>query len=110
VDDLIAVSAAAAETPAANNTAWIDVLANDTDVDGDELRILGVSQPQHGVLTIVDGKLLYQAGLDYAGADQFTYTITDGNSGQATATVRISGDIQRLFLPLLKTMGSSLYP
>src|SRR5439155_976000 len=56
----------------------IDVLANDTDVDGDALTIPALGQAQHGSVALVNGKVLYTPSLNYHGGDSFTYTISDG--------------------------------
>ncbi len=69
----------------------IDVLANDEDVDGDELTITGVSEPDHGAATInPDGTITYTPDEGFTGEDSFTYTISDGNGGADTATVSIT--------------------
>ncbi len=67
----------------------IDVLANDTDPDGDRLSIMSVTQGQRGTVTIVNGRVVYVAREGYVGPDQFTYTISDGKGGMATAIVYI---------------------
>ena len=71
---------------AVGGTADVDVLANDTDVDGDTLTLAAVTTPPHGTATIVAGKARYVAAAGYTGADQFDYTVTDGTL-TATATV-----------------------
>ena len=69
----------------------IDVLANDSDVDGDVLQIAALSSGQLGSTTLLtDGTVLYVADPDANGLDSFTYTITDNAGGQATATVEIA--------------------
>lgn len=51
----------------------------------------GPDAPQHGSVTISADlkKVLYTPELEYEGPDQFTYTISDGNGGTATARVFI---------------------
>lgn len=61
-----------------------DVLANDSDPEGDPLTLVGVSDPPNGTVTVNDdGSLTYVPDPDYFGTDSFTYTATDGT---ATAT------------------------
>ena len=70
-----------------------DVLANDSDADGDPLSIIAVdSESAQGgsVVDNGDGSFTYTPPTGYSGADTFTYTISDGNGGEATGTVTIS--------------------
>ena len=71
-----------------NGPVTIDVLANDTDPDGNPLQITGVSTPANGTITInPDGTLTYQPNPGFFGEDPVTYTVSDGAGGQSTATV-----------------------
>jgi large repetitive protein len=68
----------------------INVLDNDSDVDGDALAVSGASA-LHGSVTInADGSLTYSPAGNYNGADTITYTVTDGKGGTATATVAVT--------------------
>ena len=69
-----------------------NVLANDTDKDGDALTITSVSSPGKGTATISGGKIVYTANASTCGGatDSFTYTISDGKGGTATATVAVT--------------------
>jgi hypothetical protein len=67
------------------------VLINDSDVDGDAISVQSHTQPTNGSVTVnADGSFVYTPNANYNGADSFTYTITDGNGGTDTATVRIN--------------------
>lgn len=68
-----------------NNT--IDVLANDYDPDGDPLTIDSVTQPLYGVSSHDGSYAYYTPNVSYIGEDSFTYKITDGQGGTASATV-----------------------
>jgi hypothetical protein len=68
----------------------VNVLGNDSDPDGDPLTITVVSTPGHGTAAIDSGQVVYTPDADYNGPDSFTYTISDGNGGTATATVYIT--------------------
>jgi len=72
-----------------NATTTINVLANDTDPEGDELSVTAVTAGQHGTATIsADGKkVLYTPNAGYSGTDYFSYTISDGNGNTSTANV-----------------------
>ena len=68
-----------------------NVLANDSDVDGDALSVSDFTQPSHGTVTYNnDGTFSYTPDANYNGADSFTYTISDGNSETHTATVDVT--------------------
>ncbi len=81
--------AADMETPLVIDIAD-DLLANDTDDDGDPLSIVSFTQPSFGeLLDNEDGTLTYTPRNGFVGDDSFTYTITDGNGGQGVGTVDI---------------------
>jgi uncharacterized repeat protein (TIGR01451 family) len=62
------------------------VLGNDQDIDGDTLTVTAVGTPEHGTTSLVGGIVRYTPAPDFAGADIFTYTISDGED-QDSATV-----------------------
>lgn len=67
----------------------IDVLANDSDPDGDVLTVSAVTQGSKGSVEITSsGQLLYTPAKNFKGSDSFSYTISDGNA-VTTATVNI---------------------
>jgi hypothetical protein len=68
----------------------IDVLSNDTDIEGDTLSVAGVTEPQNGTVAINDdGTVTYKARPGFTGADSFGYTVSDGNGGTDTGTVAV---------------------
>ena len=67
------------------------VLANDSDVDGDDLEAVLVNGPANGTLTLGDdGSFTYEPNDDFNGTDSFTYHATDGTLTSATTTVTIT--------------------
>jgi len=65
--------------------------ANDSDPDGDLLKVIIATQPQHGTLhALPDGSFIYQPAPDYSGDDSFTYLVNDGNKDSNEATVSIN--------------------
>ena len=64
----------------------LNTVANDTDADGDNLTITNVQQPDNGTVSDDGKKITYTPKAGFVGTDKFTYTITDGNGGNATAT------------------------
>ena len=68
----------------------VDVLANDTDPDGDRLWVESVSAAAHGTATVTGGGVLYAPEPNYHGMDRFTYAVSDRNGGTAEATVEVT--------------------
>ncbi|KPZ52489.1 Ig-like domain-containing protein [Pseudoalteromonas sp. P1-25] len=67
----------------------VDVLTNDTDVDGDNLTITSVST-EFGSASIADNKIQYSAGPNANGVAIVTYSISDNSAGEASATLEIT--------------------
>ncbi|PWF63581.1 hypothetical protein CBX96_09840 [Shewanella sp. BC20] len=67
----------------------IDVLSNDTDVDGNTLTLLSATA-QQGTVTIEANKLRYIPKTGFDGVDTVTYRISDGQGGEATGQVLIT--------------------
>ncbi len=69
----------------------IDVLANDSDADGEQVSLVGVGAAQSGQTNIVDGEIVYTPNAGFSGVDNFSYTISDPenatDSGVVTVTV-----------------------
>jgi Ca2+-binding RTX toxin-like protein len=96
------------DAPIANNdtattnedtAVTISVLANDTDVDNNPRNLTSFNQGTNGTVTrndngtplnLTDDTLTYTPNANYNGTDSFTYTISDGNGGNSTATVNIT--------------------
>ncbi|WP_425411106.1 Ig-like domain-containing protein [Hyphococcus sp.] len=73
----------------------VDVLANDTDPNGDPLTVTGVAQPANGTVVVnPDDTVTYTPHAGFSGADNFTYTAcdSDGNCDTATVTVTVSAE------------------
>lgn len=76
----------------AGRSTMLPVLDNDYDPDGDILTVARTSTPQTGALDLVRGGtgLQFTAPANAVGARaSFTYTISDGRGGEATATVTV---------------------
>jgi WD40 repeat protein len=94
----VAVSPAPNQPPVAvddNVNLWsadpasIDVLANDSDPDGQALSIIAVAQPGAGTVAIQGNKLLYTPPASGYAITNFKYTISDGHGGTASAVVYV---------------------
>ncbi len=69
----------------------VNVLANDSDVDGDTLTVTAVTQGAKGqVVNGGGGNLTYTANPGASGSDSFTYTVSDGNGNQQVVTVSVT--------------------
>ncbi|MDG2681078.1 tandem-95 repeat protein, partial [Vibrio parahaemolyticus] len=70
----------------------IDVLPNDTDVDGDKLSIQFATVPEaQGKVEIVDGKLVFTPAENFNGDAEITYTVTDGElTDEAKVSVTVN--------------------
>ncbi|MGL1258693.1 tandem-95 repeat protein, partial [Vibrio parahaemolyticus] len=70
----------------------IDVLPNDSDVDGDKLSIQSASVPkEQGTVEVVDGKLVFTPTENFNGDAEITYTVTDGQlADEAKVTVTVN--------------------
>ncbi|GAB4372594.1 MAG: hypothetical protein Kow0042_16000 [Calditrichia bacterium] len=71
----------------------IDVLANDYDIDGDDLIISSVNTSGISGTVIIepgDTLLSYHPDLNFFGSESFSYTISDGHGGEATANVYVT--------------------
>jgi hypothetical protein len=98
-----------------DNTISLDVLANDSDGDGDVLKITALGGPNHGGTLINAGSMnTYTPALNFAGTEVFTYTVSDGYGGldttQVTITVTNLNDPPVLTsTPVLTVMQEALY-
>ncbi|MBY5981317.1 Ig-like domain-containing protein [Ferrimonas balearica] len=86
-----------------NDTALVSVMSNDSDADGDTLQLVSASVDIGSVTVEANGQLRYQPPQDYIGPALATYTITDGEGGEASAEVQFSV----LGKQLVKTEGGS---
>jgi VCBS repeat-containing protein len=79
-----------------DGTVLVDVLANDTDIDGDTLTLTSVGPVTNaagavvGTAVIQDGQVLFTPNANYNGDASFEYTVSDGQGGTATATAAVT--------------------
>ncbi len=82
-----------ATVPRASGPNPINVLANDTDIDGGPKTIQSVTQPAHGSVVITGGGtgLTYRPNPNYCNngspTDNFTYTLNGGSTANVRVTV-----------------------
>lgn len=90
--DNLAPTAAPDNASTEEDTAVIvDVTSNDTDPEGDDLTVSGVSDPANGSATVnTDGTVTYTPDTGFVGSDSFDYTIEDEAGNTSTSTVSVS--------------------
>lgn len=76
-------------TTAYETSVTIDVLANDSDLDGDKLTVVNASSPSNGSITMSQNGVTYTPNAKFVGEDRFVVTISDGKS-QVTSTVVVT--------------------
>ena len=68
-----------------------DVVANDTDIDGDTLSLSAVGTPSDGGTAVISGgQLRYTPAANFNGTETIAYTVADGNTGTDTGTLTIT--------------------
>ena len=77
-------------TTAQNTPVNLNVIANDTDPDGNPLNITQFSQPANGTVTQNGNQLVYTPNADFSGPDNFSYVVSDGRGGFATALATVN--------------------
>ncbi|WP_342640293.1 Ig-like domain-containing protein [Rhodoligotrophos ferricapiens] len=77
-----------AEKPVTISAA--SLLGNDRDADGDELTLTEVGGAVNGTVALVEGKVVFTPADGFTGDARFTYTISDGNGGEATGEVTVT--------------------
>ncbi|MEX2327542.1 MAG: Ig-like domain-containing protein [Pseudomonadales bacterium] len=78
-------------TANSGEAAQIDVLANDSDADGDSLTISEVSAASNGTTEISGDQVTYTSDDGFLGTDSFTYTVSDG---EFTSTASVDVEVQ----------------
>ena len=85
----------------------IKVTDNDTDEDGDTLKVISVTDGKNGFVQIVnDSTVTYVPDGENSGTDEFTYTITDGTeTAMAKVIVNVTNNNKP---PVAKTIEESV--
>lgn len=87
-DNPVAVSDTASTSE--DTLANINVLANDSDADGDTLSIDSASATNGTVTIEPDNTLNYTPTLNFNGSDNISYNISDGQGGAASSTIAMT--------------------
>lgn len=79
-----------------DTSVTVDVVANDTDPDGDALDVSDITNgPSHGTAQITgpnNDKIQFDPGDDATANVSITYEVSDGNGGTDTATLNVTVD------------------
>ncbi|MCU0368458.1 MAG: Ig-like domain-containing protein, partial [Cyclobacteriaceae bacterium] len=85
------------DAPVANNQArtlnedtTLPITLAGSDVDGDPLTFIIVSQPTNGILLGTGANITYKPNLNYFGGDSFTFKVNDGTTDSNVATVTLT--------------------
>ncbi|OCQ18326.1 hypothetical protein A7985_24260 [Pseudoalteromonas luteoviolacea] len=73
----------------ANTTKLINVLENDTDVDGDALKIT-LASAKHGQVLVINNAIEYTPNYDFDGTEVIDYVIQDTGGATSSAKVLIT--------------------
>lgn len=73
-----------------DSSVVINVLANDTDVDGDPLQITAVTTNGAGAVSHDGTQLSFTPATGFTGSETLTYTISDGQGGSQDAQVNVT--------------------
>lgn len=65
------------------------LLANDSDADGDVISAISIQDAVNGEVSFDGSNIIFYPEDGYTGPASFTYTITDNQDGNATATVNL---------------------
>ncbi|CAM4202559.1 reprolysin-like metallopeptidase [Pseudoalteromonas byunsanensis] len=87
-DSPVAVDDSVTATQGVQTT--IDVLANDTDVDGDTLTLVELVYEGTGTATVSGNTITYQSASSFTGQEAIVYSLSDGNGASAEATVTVN--------------------
>jgi len=76
----------------------IDVLANDSDPNGNSLTVINSSDPANGMTSInADNTVRYIPDLGFTGSDNFTYSISDGTDESEVKLTASDAEIEDRF-------------
>ena len=93
----------------ANQPVRINVLANDSDPDGDALSVASFTAPANGAVALnTDGSLTYTPANGFVGTDTFSYTVSDGSlTSTANASITVAPANQR---PIAQNVSATTAP
>ena len=76
--------------------AVADLLANDSDQDGDDLSLVNVENPTGGTVSLNDGQIVFSPDEEFTGLATFDYVLQDSHGATSTITVDIDISAQAI--------------
>jgi len=83
-----------------------NLLDNDKDINGDEITLIKVENPENGTLVLNDESIVFTPTADFSGEASFEYTITDGDL-EDTAKVNIAVTLPSSLPPVITSSNSA---
>jgi Ca2+-binding RTX toxin-like protein len=66
------------------------LLSNDLDIDGDELRVVAVAGSENGAVELIGDEVFFTPSENYNGEARFSYTVEDAGQSRSSATVDLN--------------------
>ena len=90
IENSIPVAITDTITVNATGITQLDVLSNDSDLNGDELLITSVGNPTSGIASNTQSSITYTPVTGFKGADTFSYIVSDQQGGTDTGIVNLT--------------------
>jgi hypothetical protein len=118
VDDPPTAADDAAQVPENAGATTVDVLANDSDVDGGPKQVVSVTQPANGTAAVTGGgaSVSYQPAANYCNnqqggtADTFKYTLNGGSQANVSVSVTCAGTATKPVVTVTKRLAPTTDP
>jgi hypothetical protein len=73
------------------DVSLLNVLSNDSDLDGDPLSLVSIEYSGQGTASISEQLISYKPAINFSGTDTINYTVTDGQlTASATLTITVT--------------------
>ncbi|SQH78373.1 protein of unknown function [Shewanella benthica] len=89
-----------------DSAVTVDVLANDSDANGDALTV-SVDSVSNGTAVVIDNAVVYTPTADYSGYASVVYTIDDGNGGTSSSVITV--EVADNFAPVAVDDATTMY-
>ena len=84
------------------------MLANDSDVDQDNLTVSSVETTGSGAVSTDGSQISYEPASNFHGTETISYTVDDGNGGTDTATLMVNvGSVNDVPVAVSDVLGVS---